>query len=460
LKLTPRAFVPAAFALSLVCIGASAHAQDEAAAPAAAPREFRFEFGLLGGAHFFTDEHGLGRNEADTTEISPDHNVMFGGRLGFHFNRWVSLEAEGVMSPTRTRNEATDLYVFGYRANLLVHLASNPAFRPFVLAGYGGMTSVSNDESVVPNDTDGMFHAGLGFKVGLGERVGLRLEGRILAPGSFAADILPVGSETGFGGPDFEALASLYVNFGVVPQSQYVVKREVMMVPPAPVAPPDPDGDGIASRADKCPDIAEDKDGFEDEDGCPEADNDKDGIPDQADKCPLKPEDKNGIDDDDGCPEEDTDGDGLLGSRDKCPDQPETKNSYKDDDGCPDEIPVEVKKFTGVIEGINFKTNSATILPGSFALLDRAVKVLKDYPEVHLEISGHTDSRGKEDYNRDLSQRRADSVKNYFISQGIATERLISIGYGEDRPIADNATGSGRSKNRRTEFRLINPGEK
>jgi OOP family OmpA-OmpF porin len=123
-------------------------------------------------------------------------------------------------------------------------------------------------------------------------------------------------------------------------------------------------------------------------------------------------------------------------------------------------VPAEVKKFTGVIEGINFKTGSADILPGSYVILDRALKVLQDYPDVNLEISGHTDNRGKADYNRDLSQRRADSVKTYFVQRGIASTRLQSIGYGPTRPIADNKTQSGRATNRRTEFRLINVGDK
>ena len=225
------------------------------------------------------------------------------------------------------------------------------------------------------------------------------------------------------------------------------------MMPPAPN--PDPDGDGIAGAADKCPNVAEDKDGFEDDDGCPDPDNDKDGIPDAQDKCPNQPETVNGIDDEDGCPEVDTDGDGILGSRDKCPDEPETVNGYKDEDGCPDEVPNAIKKFTGVIEGINFKTAQATILPGSYAILDRAVAVLKEYSDIRLEIAGHTDSVGKADYNRDLSQRRADSVKMYFIANGIDASRLTTIGYGLDRPIADNKTEAGRAKNRRTEFRLL-----
>jgi OOP family OmpA-OmpF porin len=222
----------------------------------------------------------------------------------------------------------------------------------------------------------------------------------------------------------------------------------------------DNDGDGIPDALDKCPNEPEDKDGFQDEDGCPDPDNDGDGIPDVLDKCPNEPEDKDGFQDEDGCPDPDNDGDGIPDVRDKCPNEPETFNNYQDEDGCPDEVPAEVKKFTGVIEGINFKTGSSEILAGSYVLLDRAVKVLQDYPDVNLEISGHTDSRGKADYNRDLSQRRADSVKTYFVQRGIASTRLQSIGYGPTRPIADNKTSSGRATNRRTEFRLINPSEK
>lgn len=446
-----------------------AMAQDPTEEPAAADepaardedREFRFDFGLFGGGHFFAADHGLGRVVGDPEELSPKHSGVFGGRLGLHFNRWLTLEAEASAAPTKTRDGATNMWVVAYRGAFLLHLSKNYVFRPFLTAGYGALNSVVNDESVVPNDLDGFLHAGLGFKVGFSEQVGLRLEGRIMAPPSFASDIAPVGDETGYGGPDFEVLGGLYIAFGEVAKATTIVKKEVTVVPPAAPPPPsDPDGDGIAGANGKCPNVAEDKDGFEDEDGCPEADNDKDNIPDQQDKCPLKPETVNGIDDDDGCPEEDTDGDGIIGSRDKCPDQPETKNNYQDEDGCPDEIPVAVKKFTGVIEGINFKTNSAEILPGSFGLLDRALKVLQEYPDVNLEIAGHTDSRGSADYNRDLSQRRADSVRTYFTSRGIDAKRLTTIGYGEDKPIADNKSESGRARNRRTEFRLINPGER
>ena len=98
----------------------------------------------------------------------------------------------------------------------------------------------------------------------------------------------------------------------------------------------DQDGDGVPDRDDKCPDVAEDRDGFEDKDGCPDPDNDKDGILDKDDRCPLEPEEVNGIEDTDGCPEPDRDFDGIKDVVDKCPDKPEDKNGYQDDDGCPE----------------------------------------------------------------------------------------------------------------------------
>jgi outer membrane protein OmpA-like peptidoglycan-associated protein len=466
---------------TLLGLTRSAQAQDETP-----PTEFRFEFSLYGGAHFYTKDHGLGRQEGDPTGLSPANAAVFGGRLALNFNRWVALEAEVSGSPTHTRDDATTMWIFGYRGSLVVHLWDNYYFRPFLLVGYGGLTSIVNGDTP-PADTDGFFHAGAGFKLGFSERVGLRVEGRVMAPGAILAKVAPIGDELGYGGPDWQVLGGLYLNFGEV-QSRVVVKREVTVISPS-----DPDGDGIAGPADKCPNVAEDRDGFQDEDGCPDPDNDNDGIPDLRDRCMNEPEDKDGYDDDDGCPDPDNDSDGVLDAkdkcpnepedrdgyqdedgcpdpdndddgivdaRDKCPNEPETKNNYQDDDGCPDEVPAAVKRFTGIIEGIFYKTGSADILPNSYPMLDRAVRVLQEYADVNLEISGHTDNRGSASYNHDLSQRRAESVRMYFLARGINPARLTSIGYGFDRPIASNRTASGRAKNRRTEFRLINPGEK
>ncbi|HKA90764.1 MAG TPA: thrombospondin type 3 repeat-containing protein [Haliangiales bacterium] len=99
---------------------------------------------------------------------------------------------------------------------------------------------------------------------------------------------------------------------------------------------PDNDGDGIPDARDKCPNEAEDKDNFQDEDGCPDPDNDGDGIPDARDKCPLEPEDFDGFSDEDGCPDADNDNDGIPDDVDKCPNEPEDRDGWEDADGCPD----------------------------------------------------------------------------------------------------------------------------
>ena len=103
--------------------------------------------------------------------------------------------------------------------------------------------------------------------------------------------------------------------------------------------PPDADGDGVPDDDDACPTVPEDRDGFQDRDGCPDPDNDKDGIPDATDKCPNEPEDRDGFEDRDGCPDPDNDKDRILDTTDKCPNEPETVNEFEDADGCPDQAP-------------------------------------------------------------------------------------------------------------------------
>jgi len=132
-------------------------------------------------------------------------------------------------------------------------------------------------------------------------------------------------------------------------------------------------------------------------------------------------------------------------------------NGYQDLDGCPDELPKEIKKYTGdAVKGINFATGKADLLPSSNTVLDEIVAVLKSYPDVKLEVQGHTDTVGERNDNIDLSKRRADSVRAYFLSKGIEDARITAVGYGPDKPIADNKTKAGKAKNRRVEMKLIN----
>ena len=161
---------------------------------------------------------------------------------------------------------------------------------------------------------------------------------------------------------------------------------------------------------------------------------------------PNEAEDKDGFEDDDGCPDLDNDKDGVPGARDKCPGEAETKNGYQDDDGCPDVVPAAVAKFTGVIKGITFRKGSAVLALSSMSTLKSALKVLKDYPELRIEISGHTSDDGTRERNMTLSQQRADAAKAYFVNAGIDPGRVVTVGYGPDKPIADNKTKGGAEK--------------
>jgi len=201
---------------------------------------------------------------------------------------------------------------------------------------------------------------------------------------------------------------------------------------------PDADNDGISDKEDRCPNNA----GTVALKGCP--DGDADGVADIDDKCPAKP----GSKDFEGCP--DTDGDGVFDNTDKCPDKAGTAQSK----GCPVIAPAIVQKAKLAATGINFETGNAKILAASNKNLDQLVDIMSEFPEVVAEIEGHTDNQGDASANKKLSQDRADAVKAYLVGKGINADRLKSIGYGQDVPVADNKTDAGRKKNRRVEFKL------
>jgi len=220
----------------------------------------------------------------------------------------------------------------------------------------------------------------------------------------------------------------------------------------------DNDADRILDVDDECPDDPEDHDGFADEDGCPDADNDRDGLADIEDRCPNEAEDVDGFEDEDGCNDWDNDRDGIDDADDACPLDPEVLNGVDDDDGCPDEGLVKIDADAGeivILEKVHFETASERIRAVSHPLLDAVYQVLEQYPEIRkVEVQGHTDRRGSDSYNLDLSQRRAGQVREYLVDKGIDPSRLTARGYGETQPIDDRDNEDGWSRNRRVQFQI------
>ena len=311
------------------------------------------------------------------------------------------------------------------------------------------------------------------------------------------------GITRGFGSPDARAILTL----------GYVQPREVEEPEPEPT---DRDGDGIDDVDDQCPDEPEDMDAFEDADGCPDLDNDEDGVLDAQDRCPDDAEDRDEWQDEDGCPDIDNDGDDIVDDADQCPNDAEDADDFQDEDGCPDPdndgdevldtadrcpneagplanggCPDTDRDGDGVVDRLDncpdepgsaqnqgcrrrqqvvireggleildkvyFRVNSDRILSRSHRLLLNVAAVLNNHPEItRIRVEGHTDDSGDDDYNMELSQKRAEAVVTFLVERGeVTAERLEARGFGETRPIQTNDTRQGRAENRRVEFNLV-----
>ncbi|WAS90348.1 OmpA family protein [Nannocystis punicea] len=424
------------------------------------PERNMFELGIFGGifmpggsAHeLFDPVRQLQSLQSGGEEFwKPYRKVApeIGVRFAYFPLSFLGGEIEGGVMPTHITNTDspdTRAILFNFRAHLIGQI---PFWRitPFILVGGGAIGTTG----ALGNDIDESTHYGGGVKYYISHYAMLRLDVRNVVA------------------------ARLRVDNGAViyPEVLLGLSLTLNRKKKAPAAEKDSDGDGFLDNADSCPfepgiapdgcpERDRDGDGFMDSqdacpdvpgvapDGCPLKDRDGDGFLDIVDKCPDDP----GVEPD-GCPIPDTDGDGILDPDDKCPTQPETRNGYQDEDGCPDEIPTALAKFTGTIKGIYFDLDKATIKPKSRPVLDRAVAVLKEFPSIRIEISGHTDSTGSPEYNKVLSGKRAAAVKDYLVEHGIDTARIESRGAGMDEPVDTNKTAAGRAKNRRIEFTIL-----
>jgi|TARA_B100001758_G_scaffold214615_1_gene199793 OOP family OmpA-OmpF porin len=332
-------------------------------------------------------------------------------------------------------------------------------FEPFVELGAG--------QSFVGKEKDYFINAGVGVHYPISEKVAIKFnttyrknfknEGLV----HYSPNLLPhfqhnLGISINFGGKDSDK-DGIYDQHDDCPQ-----------VPGLPLfnGCPDSDGDGIEDSKDACPETP----GLLEFNGC--ADSDGDGVADPMDKCPAvaglskfdgcPDSDGDGIEDaKDACPNEagprrfngcpDSDGDGVADPQDKCPNDA----GPADNDGCPEPTEEIMAELNAVGAGVPFELNKSDITPNVASILDLISPIIKKYANSNFLIEGHTDTSGPKAFNQVLSERRAESVKSYLVSSGIAETRLSTVGYGEERPAQSNNTRKGRIANRRVEFKVV-----
>jgi len=365
-----------------------------------------FVVSLFGGGYTFDSDQDL------------DSSAAYGLALGYNITRNWGVEGRLDYVDTEEDIGGEDVGAYLYHLDGLYHFMPERRLVPYLAAGIGAI-SFDYDRAGISNKTNTLANYGAGLKYFLGESVALR------------ADVRHVISFNDTNNNLLYTLGLLF-SFG----------GEKMKV--------DSDADGVYDEDDRCPDTPL---GVSvDSSGCP-IDSDGDGVPDYMDKCPGTP--KGAAVDADGCPL-DSDGDGVYDYLDKCPDTP--RGIVVDENGCPKAEPkgAEVTDHgTYVFRNIRFEFGKATLRQDSYPVMDEVMTFLENNPDLKLEIQGHTDNVGPEDFNLMLSEKRAKAVMDYLLGKGIEPGRLSAKGFGLSDPMRSNDTPEGRAENRRVEFAPI-----
>jgi len=411
--------------------------------------------------------------------------AYFGGRVGLRLFPGTWLEGAGGYTSSKPDTGSDDVTWTHYSANLMFSAPLANRLAPFLTLGYGWMRE---DHKLAPDQHLNSLEGAVGARLRLTENIGLRLEARdvLRVPkghleSAHVSDIvLGAGLSFAFGGG--KPLDS--DGDGVPDKLDKCPDTRAGCTVDATGCPHDSDGDGVCDGLDKCPNTP--KGAVVDASGCPK-DSDGDGVFDGLDQCPDTPagckvDEKgcpidtdgdgvcDGLDqcantplgckvDAKGCPI-DSDGDGVCDGLDKCPNTP--AGAKVDRDGCPIEVMDRETELldTGMIriQDINFETAKWDLPPDAGATLDPVGQVLIKWPELQIEIGGHTDARGAAAYNQKLSEQRANSVRQYMLDHfpNLKPEQYVVKGYGESKPIAPNTSQLNMAKNRRVEFKVLN----
>lgn len=340
--------------------------------------------------------------------------------------------------------DETDQHGVNLDAHLLFNSDRSARWSPYLIFGTGFMNSIKQR---APDSSDMILALGAGMDWRLGERVAWRTEAKMrrdFSPANTNLDdlIITTGFRMALGEPPAPPVGDSDGD-GVNDDLDRCPGTPMGAVVDARGCELDSDGDGVVDRLDKCPDTR--RGATVDKNGCEIVkDSDGDGVADNRDKCPNTP--RGAKVDANGC-ELDSDGDGVVDRLDQCPGTP--AGTRVNSRGCP--LTQEIR-----LEGVFFEFNSARLRDDARTRLDQAVGTLKLNPDLQIEIAGHTDSTGPAEYNQNLSQRRAQSVIDYLVRNGINRSRLTARGYGESEPIASNDTEEGRARNRRVMMRILN----
>ena len=382
----------------------------------------------------------LGSYIDDDPERAVDDEIA-GGQLGLGYavnERW---DVELFLQVADINGPFGDLDQRGVGLDVRRVFNRDGWLSPYLFAGMG---LLEVNPEFASSEKGGMYTGGIGFFIDMfgSSNAALRAEYRLRGDDALAStrndDIISLGLQFPFGRVDRPVTDS---DADGVPDGmdRCPETRAGTAVDEFGCA-ADSDRDGVADVDDQCPNTAAGAD--VDTRGC-ERDDDGDGVANSQDRCANTP--RGASVDSDGC-ELDSDGDGVSDSQDRCPNTAE--GVRVDTRGC--EIRDEIR-----LPSVQFETNSDRLRSGAESSLDDAVITLRRYPELRVEVEGHTDSDGAADYNEGLSYRRAETVRDYLVAAGIDADRLTVGGYGETRPIADNTTADGKRQNRRVVLRLL-----